>query len=576
MASRSYQFGDFRLDADGRVLLLGEERVPLTPKAMDTLLLLVENHGNVVDKEELMKRVWPDTFVEEISLTRNISVLRKTLCNGNLGREFIETIPKRGYRFVARVEESQAPQGLCVSGRVMLAVLPFENLGGKEKYDYFSDGLTEEMITHVARLNPQRLGVIARTSAMQYRSTDRSARQIGRELGVSYVLEGSVRRAGSRIRVATQLIQVSDETHLWAESYEMNLGDILTLQSEVAQAVAREIRVKLAPQEQERLASAGAINPEAFEAYLKGRYLLNRRTLEALQNSVRYFERAIQHDPHYAVGYAGLADSYLTLQDFGYLPAREATTKAKAVAGKALRMDETLAEAHTSLGHAYFHEFNWLAAEREFERAIELNPNYVMAHFYYANFLIAVGRVDEAIAEARCAQALDPVSLPAGTNLSNMFYHAGRYQEAVEQSLKVLEIDPTFYRAHDDLGRAYEQQGEHQQAIAAFQKALASSGRSSAYLAQLAHAYAVVGKRSEAMKLLQELKQVSKKRYVSPYAFALVFAGLGNKTQAFSWLERAYTARDGALPFLKVNPRFAPLHSDPRFCKLLRRIGLAH
>ena len=296
----------------------------------------------------------------------------------------------------------------------MLVVLPFENLSGGKRHDYFSDGVTEEMITQLARLSPERLGVIARTSAMQYKSTAKSVRQIGRELAVAYVLEGSVRRAGHRVRIAAQLIQVSDETHLWAESYERNLGNILGLQSEVARAVANEIKVKLAPEERERLASAGVVNPQAYEAYLRGRYLLNRRTAEASQKSILHFERAIQYDPQYAVAYAGLADSYLTLLDTGHLSTTEATAKAMTAAGKALRMDDTLAEAHTSLGHAHFHEFHWLAAETEFKRAIQLNSNYAMTHFYYANYLIAVGRTDEAIAQARCAQALDPVSLPAG------------------------------------------------------------------------------------------------------------------------------------------------------------------
>jgi tetratricopeptide (TPR) repeat protein len=375
------------------------------------------------------------------------------------------------------------------------------------------------------------------------------------------------------VRIAAQLIQVTDETHLWAQSYERNLGDILAVQGHVAQAVAKEIKLKLAPQEQERLASAGEVDPHAYEAYLQGRYLLNLRTVEASEKSVLFFRRAIEHDPQFSVAYAGLADSYLTLLDMGYLPTREATKKAKAAAGKALRRDETLAEACTSLGHAHFHEFNWLAAGREFNRAIELNPNYANAHFYYANYLIAVGRMDEAIRQARCAQALDPVSLPAGTNLAAILYVAGHYKEAVEQSLCVLEIDSSFARAHEDLGRSYMPQGMYEQAITAFENAVACSGRSSRDLASLAHAYAVAGKREEALKLLQELNQISKRGYVSPYVFALVALGLGNKTEAFAWLAKAYTGLDSALPFLKVDPRLAPLRSDSRFRDLVRRLN---
>jgi TolB-like protein/Flp pilus assembly protein TadD len=568
-----YRFGRFRLDPHGRVLFRGDRAVRLPPKAADTLLLLVQNAGNVVEKQDLLKRVWQDAFVEEGSLTRTISILRKALQDAAHGREFISTVAKRGYRFAAPVIESRGEVVRSATERLMMVVLPFENLSGGKKHDYFSEGMTEEMITQRARLSPKRLGIIARTSAMQYKSTDKGVRQIGRELGVSHVLEGSLRRSGHRVRIAIQLIQVSDESHLWAESYERNLGDLLTLQFEVAESVAKEIQIKLAPQEQERLASAAALNPQAYEAYLKGRYLVSRRTLEALQKSIRYFRRSIELDPHYPVAYAGLADSYLTLQDMGYLSSVEAMAEAKAASVKALRMDETLAEAHTALGHAHFHEFNWVAAEKELKRAIQLNPNYANAHFYYANYLICTGQVGEAIAEARCAQVLDPVSLPTGTNLSSILWYAGRLEEAVVESFRVLEIDPSFARGYEDLGRAYEQQGMYSEAIAAFEEAVASSKRSPRNLSSLAHVYAIAGKRRDALRLVQELKEISRKRYASPYAFAVVFAGLGNKNQAFAWLQRAYKEHDSALPFLKVNPRLAPLHADSRFRDLVRRMS---
>ncbi len=570
---RFYRFGRFRLDPHGRVLFRGDRAVRLPPKAADTLLLLVQNAGNVVEKQDLLKRVWQGTFVEEGSLTRTISLLRKALQDAAHGQQFISTIAKRGYCFAAPVIEIPGEPARSAAERLMIVVLPFENLSGSRKHDYFSEGLTEEMITRLARLNPERLGVIARTSAMQYRSTEKSVRQIGRELGVSHLLEGSVRRAGHRVRIAVQLIQVSDASHLWAESYQRNLGDLLTLQFEVAEAVAKEIQIKLAPQAQERLAGAGTLNPQAYEAYLKGRYLLNRRTLEALQKSVQYFKKSIEYDPHYAVAFAGLADSYLTHHDMGYLPPREATTKAKAAARKALAMDGTLAEAHTSLGHAHFHEFNWLPADREFKRAIELDPNYANAHYYYANYLISMGQRNEAVREARWAHTLDPVSLPAGTNLAAILYFAGHYTEAVEQSLRVLEMDSGFGRAYEDLGRAYEQQGMCAQAIAAFEKAVEYSGRNSRDLASLAHALAIAGRHRDALKLLQELNALSKEKYVSPFSFALVFTGLGNKHQALAWLEKAYRGLDGAVPFIKVNPRLAPLHSHGRFQDLVRRMN---
>jgi TolB-like protein/Flp pilus assembly protein TadD len=570
-----YEFGPFRLDATRLVLFRDGKRVPLPPKAAELLAVLVEAQGNPVGKEEVFQRVWADTVVEEGSLTSHVSVLRKALGQNVDGGSFIETIPKRGYRFVAEVKESrrQPKAPFQTADRIMLAVVPFENLSGGEKHDYFSEGITEEMITQLAVLSPERLGVIARTSAMQYRSSDKSIRQIGRELGVAYVLEGSVRRAGQRVRIAAQLIQVSDETHLWADRYERKLGDILVLQSEVAQSVAREIKIKLAPAERERLTGAGQVEPQAYESYLQGRYLLNQRTLEALQKSIRFFHQAVERDAHCAVAYAGLADAYLTLLDLGHLATREAAKNAKLAAGKARRLDDTLAEAHSALAHAYFHEFNWLAAEQEFRHAIKLNPNYANARFYYANYLVAIGRMEEAFVEARCAQTLDPASLPTGTNLASILYYTGHYSEAAEQSLRVLDMDSTFAKAHEDLGRAYLQQRMYRQAIAAFQKAIACSGRSSRYVASLGHAYAVAGKSKEALKLLQELKETAKDKFVSPCAIALVFAGLGNKGQAFAWLARAYRERDGALPFVRVNPGLTLLHSDGRFPDLVRRMN---
>lgn len=568
-----YTFGPFRLDATGRALFRGARMVPIPPKAVDTLLFLVENAGSVVTKEQLFATVWRDTFVEEGSLTRSISVLRKLLHDRAQGHEYIVTVPKRGYRFAAPVEQAadrEAPSG---PAKVMLAVLPFVDLSGDERYGYFSDGLTDEMITQLGRLNPERLGVIGRTSAMQYRSTNKSLQRIGRELGVTYVLEGSVRRGGSRVRVSAQLIQASDQIHRWTGSYERELHDVLALQSDVARAIAKEIEIKLAPRE--RLAAAATVNPQSYEDYLKGRYLWNARTQEGLEKSITYFERAIRNEPRYAAAYAGLADCHLTLLDTDCMPPRLATRKAKQAAARALEIDEALAEAHVSLAHAHFHEFDWTAAEREFSRGIELNPSYASAHFYYANYLLTVGRSAEAIEEAGRARTLDPVSLAAQTNVAVILCLAGQPDQAIEQSLAALEKDPRYARAYEDLGRAYGLKRMHRSAIAAFRKAVALSKRSTPRsLASLAHAYAVAGKKKEALGLLRQLDRLAKKRYVSSYAFALTFVGLGDKEKAFAWLAKARRERSSAVPFVGVEPRLAPLHSDPRFRQLLVRVGL--
>jgi TolB-like protein/Flp pilus assembly protein TadD len=568
-----YRFGRFRLDPIERVLLRDDRAIPLPPKAADTLLLLVQNAGHVVAKRELLKQIWRDAFVEEGSLTRTISILRKALEDGSEGHEFISTIPTRGYRFAARVEELSSPPAPQAS-RVMLAVLPFENMSGRKSQEYFSDGLTEEMITQLGRMNPDRFGVIARTSAMQYKNSTKTVHQIGQELNVTHILEGSVRRARGRIRIAAQLIQVSDQTHLWAESYERNTGDILALQSDVAQAVARQIQIRLITPEQARFAASGSISPEAYEAYLRGRYLWNQRTLEALRKSIKHFEKAIRIDSAYAAAYAGMADSYLTLQDDGHLPTLEATRQAKRAASEALRYDEMLAEPHISLAHAYLHEFNWPAAEREFKRGLELNPNYAIGHFYFANYLLAQGRFQEALAEAQQAKALDPVSLPVRSNTAMALYYSGQYDQAIEQCLQVLEIDPYFARSYEDLGRVYWEKGMRREAIAAFKKAVNYSGRGSLYVAQLAHVYASAGRREPALQLLKELAERARERYVSPYAFAVVYTGMGNKDQAFAWLGKACDQRASTLPFLKTNPTLASLRSDPRFRHLLRRMNL--
>ena len=355
-AGGRYEFGHYRLDVRAHLLLRNGRRVVLTPKAVDLLAALVEAQGEPVGKQELLHRVWPDAVVEEGSLTSHISLLRRVLAEGAGGRQFIETLPKRGYRFVGPCAAMAQPAAATGAGRRMLVVLPFENLSGGGRHDYFSEGLTEEMISQLARLSPEQLGVIARTSAMQYKSTTKTAQQIGQELGVSHLLEGSVRRSGERVRITAQLIRVSDATHLWAEGYERSLHDILALQAEVARAIAREIQIKLTVGVQHRLDRVAAIDPEAHEAYLRGRHLWNRRTEEGMRNSIAQYEEAIRRHPDYAMAYAGVADSYVMLACRGMVSAKETFRKARAAARKALELDAELGEAHGSLAHVRLHD----------------------------------------------------------------------------------------------------------------------------------------------------------------------------------------------------------------------------
>ena len=428
------------------------------PKAMQVLVYLAEHAGEVMPKERIIQAVWADTFVTDDVLTRAVSELRHVFEDNPHEPHFIQTIPKGGYRLMAPVEpvapvydrrtEDAArraalqkrialatggamlvilamvlglniaglrdrlfPRPAPPAGKVRLVVLPFENLSGDPEQEYFSDGMTEEMTAHLGRLSPERLGVIGRASAMTYKGRKKTISEIGKELRVHYVLEGSVRRAGDRVRVTAQLIEVGDQTHVWAQTYDRDVASILGLQADVARAVAHEIQIKLTPQAQTSLATPRAVNPEAYRLYLIGRFLWNKRTEEGLKNAIDHFQRALEIDPAYAPAYAGLADSHLMLSDFGFLPPKEAIPKGKAAAQKALEVDESLAEAHASLAIAYLeYDWDWPACEKEFKRAIELNPNYATAHLWYSEYLSTTRRQAEAMAEAQRAQQLDPLS----------------------------------------------------------------------------------------------------------------------------------------------------------------------
>lgn len=571
MGETFYEFGRFRLDAKGGMLFRGSAPVSLPPKAVDTLVLLVENGGAVVDKAEILRRVWKDAFVEEGSLTRTISILRKALGEGE--QEYIATISKRGYRFVADVRQTSQPPPSASPQGLVIVVLPFENLGEKAAEDYFNDGLTEEMITQLSRLNPDRLRVIARTSAMRYKRTKKSVRDIGKELNVSHVLEGSVRREAGRVRIAAQLIQVSDETHLWAETYDRNLGDILRLQSEVAQAVAREIRVKLTPQVERRLAALGEVAPAAYEALLKGRHFWNKRTEEGMRKSIRFYEDAIRQNPEYAMAYAGIADSYVMLACRGMVPAKETLRKAKTAARKSLDLDSELAEAHGSLAHVRLHDWDWEGLETDFQRAIELNPAEGIVYYWYGEFLMSQGRADDAIAVTRKAYDMDPLSPVIGASLGMILYLARRFEEAAMVLDGVQEISPEHFLPHMRMGLVLMQRGKHEGAIEELEKAVHLADRSTETLAALAMAYAVAGQSAKAQDIANELEAHQKEHYVLPYNFAKIYSALGDVDQAFAWLEAAYD--DGSPDLIELNsePIFDQLRTDDRFSNLRRRVG---
>jgi serine/threonine protein kinase/Tfp pilus assembly protein PilF len=457
----------------------------------------------------------------------------------------------------------------------VLAVLPLENLSRDPSQDYFADGMTEVLIANLARIGA--LKVISRTSVMRYKGARKGLPEIAQELKADAVIEGSVLQSGNRVRITAQLIHAATDQHLWAESYERDLRDVLALQSEVAQAVAREVEVKVTPQERVRLATTRTVNFEAYQLYLKGRYFWNKRTEQDLRKSIGYFHQAIDLDPSYALAYSGLADCYSLLgwDLFGALPPREALPIAKAAALKALEIDDTLADAHNSLAWIQFaFDWNWPGAECGFKRALELNPGHATAHHWYAEYLLAMGRQEEAIAEIKQAQELDPLSLIISSVVGWVFYYARQYDQAIAQCLKTLEMAPDFSIGHWILGRVYEQQSQFEKAIAELEKAVALSTSSPFALGSLGHAYAVSGKTSEARRVLEELIETSTRRYVSPYSIATIYAGCGEKHLAFRWLERAYEERSGWLAWLKPEPVSDHLREDPRFDYLLRRIGV--
>lgn len=460
--------------------------------------------------------------------------------------------------------------------RVTVVVLPFQNMTGDPQQEYLTDGLTEEMIAQVSRMDPERLGVIARTSAMQYKGTTKNVAQIGRELGAGYILESSFRREGTRVRITAQLVRVSDQTHLWSQDYERDVREILPLESEVTQAIAREIQVKLSAQEQARRGSA-PVEPEAYQLYLKGRYFWNKRTEAGYVKAISYFQSAIERSPRYAQAHAGLADTYALL---GSMPNEEisrpeAMSKAKAAATSALQLDDSLAEAHTSLAFVKMHyDWDWKGAEQEFRRAIELNPNYPTAHHWYAYDLAALNRMPEALGEIQHAQQIDPLSVIINTDVAELLYYAGRYEQAIQQAKAALEIDPQFLLAHSLLGEIYGEQHRYSEALAEGKKALELSGGDPWMMSRLGRTYALSGDHSQAEQVLRQLVELSAKRKGMSGVIAGMAAMLGKHDEAFTALQKACEERDGGLMLLNYDHVWDPLRSDPRFQQLVRRVGL--
>jgi TolB-like protein/DNA-binding winged helix-turn-helix (wHTH) protein/Tfp pilus assembly protein PilF len=627
------RFGTYEVSLQSGEVRKAGVKIRVQQQPMKLLEILLERPGEVITREELRGRVWADESFGDFDQAVNIAIakLRSALGDSAENPRYIETLPKRGYRFIADVSvvdadaqtkkpESAAPDlpgtepghelqsaGLTVApkhrlwptrritvvlalvlslpilavwlfrsrgrppaGINSLAVLPLDNLSGDASQDYFADGMTDELITDLAQISALR--VISRTSVMVYKGARRPLPEIARELNVDAVVEGTVLRSGEQVRITAQLIQTPADRHLWAESYEGDLHDTLALQKKVARAIAEHIRIELTPKEQAVLKNAKVVNPEAYEAYLKGRYFWNKRTADGLKRAVDYFDQAIEKDPNYAQAYAGLADSYALLGDweYGVLAPSAAYPKAKAAAIKALELDNALGEAHTSLAFSLdVFDWDWESAEKEFRRAIELNPGYATAHHWYAWHLSEMGRNSEAIAEMRKAENLDPLSLIISADVAEILLVAHLNDEAIAQSRKTVDMDPNFAIAHYELGQAFVEKHSYNEAIAEFQKAIELSGGSIPCTSNLAYAYAVSNKRNEAVKILNDVKTRSTHNAAE---IALMYVGLGEKDQAMKWLGKAYEEHFN--PSILLRPAFDPLRSDLRFQNLVHRIGL--
>jgi len=634
------RFGVFEADLRLGQLTKSGKRVRLQEQPFRVLALLLERPGELVTRAELHSKLWPQTIVDfDHGVNKAVSKIRDALGDSAENPRYVETIPGRGYRFLADVSPVEAPApasgapasasgapapptaaptpdtpansipplaaapspqvrprrvwwvtaGLALLLVVAIAiiltqsaspprlhslvVLPFQNLSNDASQEFFADGMTDELITHLGQISALR--VISRTSAMSYKATPKSLTDIARELNVEAVVEGSVLRAGDRVRITAQLIRVPADEHIWAHSYEGDIRDTLSLQRDVASAIVQQIGTTLTQPEMRALSSSRPVVPEAYEAYLKGRYFWNKRTRDGLNKSIEQFDYAIEMDPTYSPAYSGLADAYALSGDweYGILSPQDASAKSQAAASKAVSLDDSSAQAHTSLALSLdLYGWDWDAAEKEYERALQLNPGYATAHQWYAWHLLVTGRTNEGLVELRTAYSLDPLSLIISADLADALCIAHRLDESVKQSQRTLEFDPNFALGHYQLGQAYEQQAQHERAIAEFEKAIASGGHADSFDANLAYSLAVSGHEQEANTILANMLARNEHNPAAQSNIALIYVGLGDPDQALAWLGKAYESRFN--PSILLRPTFDSLRSDARFQALRRRMGL--
>lgn len=594
MNSRVYSFGPFRLDAAARKLFRDGGVVPLTTRLFDILLLLVERSGQLVTKEELMREIWPGLFVEANNLTVSISALRRALGESRGGHEYIETVPKRGYRFVGRVageEEAAAAEAEAAAGarpykRALraprpaggtpeavssLAVLPFTNLEEDENLNYFVDGITETLINSLSRLS--QLRVMARSSVFRFRMRDQEPKEAGAELGVEAVLVGRVRLVQGMLIIAVELVKVSDGSQLWGERYERKPSDIFAVQREITEEITKSLQLKLTSEQKLRLADYHTDNIEAYNLYLRGRYFWNKRTEKGIKKGIHYFEEAVKAEEHYAPAHVGLAACYLSLTSWNMLAAQEALPLARKAAARALELDEGFAEAYALLGIVDLYSLNWQQSKVEFEQALALDPNSAQVYFWYSTFWMMMGRTEQALAAARRSQLLDPLSPLVCTQIARILLQNREYDAAIEYCYQAMELDENFPWAHGIIGLIHSERGAYEKAIDEFKRCIALTGDTETQ-GLLGYVYATLGRLDEAQSLLEKLQQQSRERYVPTFAQLFIYIGLKEKEKAFELLERMYEERSFVLAALKVFHVFDYLREDPRFSHLLRRVGL--
>jgi TolB-like protein/Tfp pilus assembly protein PilF len=572
------RFGVFDLDLRSGELRKQGRRVRLEGQPVQVLIKLLEKPGELITREDLRKELWPaDTFVNfEQSLNAAVKRLRHALGDAPANPRFIETLARRGYRFIAPVSSATAATSATQRPRAVesLAVLPFVNTDADPETEYLADGITESVINHVSRLSAVR--VMARSTVFRYKDKTLDPRAVGRKLNVDAVLLGRVQQRGDALLVGAELVDVQNGWRLWGEQYNRKLADIFSVEEEMSREISEKLRVRLSGADRGLLAKRYTESTEAYQDYLKGRYHLNRLTEDGLRKGIEHFERAIQRDQNYALAYTGLADSFGLLGFMGLAPAADVMPKAKEAARRAIAIDDGLAEAHASLAGIFKnYDWDWAGAEREYAKALELNPKYANGHRMYASFLAAVGRADQSLRASRLALELDPFSLPIHVEAAYNLYMGHDYQRALEEALRTLDLEPQFAPAQSILGWIYELQGKFDEAISAVERARALSDGHPATLASLVHMLAGAGRTQGARELLEKLEDLSRRQHVSPFWMALAHAGVGQAAMALDELYKAYEQHDVMLVWLGTEPRLDSLRAVPRFAELLRRIGLS-